>query len=314
MNKRRLFLQQLGLLSVGLGMAPTLLAQALNEQPSGELNSPEGKAAAAASITSVGLQLYTLREFIQKDVKGVIKKVAKADYQDVETYGYSVKNGYWGVKPKAFAELLKDNDLVSSSGHYDFEEYITKGDTEVIKQYIEAATTLGQTYLTVPFLAKRLRSKADDYRSLAEKLNKAAEICQSANLKLAYHNHDFELASYGKTTGLEILLKETSPALVDFEADLYWVARAGKKATDLFKEHPGRFTMWHVKDMDKNSPNLNTEIGSGSIDYKAIFKEARQAGLKHVFVEQENFAAFMDPFKSIAQSRDYVKKTLLRHT
>jgi sugar phosphate isomerase/epimerase len=91
--------------------------------------------------------------------------------------------------------------------------------------------------------------------------------------------------------------------------DIYWVVRAGQDPIKLMQAHPKRFPLWHVKDMDKAKPNLNTEVGAGSIDFKKIFAHASVAGLKHPFVEQENFG--MDAYQSIAQSAAYIKKSLL---
>lgn len=319
MKNRRSFLQQLGLLSAGVVLTPAMISCSSADQTSDETTavgeaSTEGTTdgAASAVIDTIGLQLYSLREVISSDVKGVIGKVAKAGYQDVETYGYAKDSGYWGMEPKAFRELLNANGLISSSGHYDFGQYMVSGNTDVVKTYIDAGLVLGHDYITVPYLGDEVRGSADAYKAIAEKLNKAGELCKASNLKLAYHNHDFEFKQFGDTSGYDILLNETDPSLVGFEADLYWFVRGGKDPVAYFKQHPGRFVMWHVKDMDKNSPQLNTEIGSGSINYPEIFAQAKQAGVERVFVEQENFAASMDPFQSIAQSYDYVKNTLMQ--
>jgi sugar phosphate isomerase/epimerase len=304
---------------VGVAIAPALLTScdSANQNTGGATSSGSdadtASAAGGASTTTrdIGIQLYTLRDYLPKDAKGVIGKVAQAGYQDVETYGYTVNEGYWGMQPQAFKELLSANNLVSTSGHYEFGQYMRDGNTDIVKRYIEAGNIVGQKYITVPYLDEKLRDSADDYKNIAEKINKAAELCKASNLKLAYHNHDFEFEKYGNTTGYDILLQETDPALVSFEADLYWMEAAGLKPVDLFNQHKGRFVMWHVKDMDKNSPKLNTEIGSGSINYAAIFAQAQLSGLDRIFVEQENFATGKDPFQSIKQSRDYVKNTLL---
>ncbi|AMM50427.1 hypothetical protein TH61_03440 [Rufibacter sp. DG15C] len=304
MNHRRHFLQQLGLAAAGLALAPNLLSSCAS---SGQSTSRLG----TGSIKTVGLQLYTLRNFLPTDPKGVIAKVARAGYQDVETYGYSVKDGYWGLTPREFKDQLLANNLLSTSGHYDFAQYIKDGHLDIVKQYIEAAHLVRHSSIVVPWLPEEVRTNPDAYKNIANKINIAAELCKAANLKLAYHNHDFEFMPQGTTTGYDILLKETDPALVNFEADLFWMVRAGKNPMDLFKQHPGRFVLWHVKDMDKANPNLNTEIGRGSIPYQEIFKQAKLSGVHRVFVEQENFAAAVDPFQSIRQSHDYVKNTLL---
>lgn len=292
MIKRRDFLQQAAMVSAALVVAPSCV---LSSSEKG------GK--------KVGLQLYTLREIIDKDPQGVISKVAAAGYKEVETYGYLKESGFWGMKPKEFKQFLSSKGLTSPSGHYGFDEYI-EGKEDILNVYLEAVTELGQDYLTVPYLNEPLRKNADDYKKVAEKLNKAGEAAKKANVTLAYHNHDFEFMPQGDTTGYEILAKETDPDLLKFEVDLYWAVRAKQDVASLFSAHKHRCVMWHVKDMDKAKPELNTEIGNGSIDYKSIFALSKEAGVKHYFVEQENFTN-IDPFASIRKSADYVTKNLL---
>jgi sugar phosphate isomerase/epimerase len=150
----------------------------------------------------------------------------------------------------------------------------------------------------------------DDYKRVAQKANEAGVLCKQAGLKLAYHNHDFEFIKFGNQTGYDILLQETDKKLVDFELDLYWVVRSGNDPLQLFKANPGRFKMWHVKDMDKSKVEWNTEIGEGSINFKAIFAEAKLSGMQHFFVEQEtNYSP--NPNGSIKTSLDYVSKQLI---
>jgi sugar phosphate isomerase/epimerase len=288
MVSRRSFLQQAGLISAGLLIKPSILCSMPIEQ-------------------KVGLQLYSLREVIGKDVKGVIAKVAAAGYKEVEPYGYSVQNKFWGMDPKTFKQLLNSNGLTAPSGHYGFDPYF-EGKEDDLKINIEAAKQLDQEYLVVPYLGEQLRKSADDYKKIAAKLNKAGEICKSSGIQLAYHNHDFEFIPYGGTTGYDIFLKETDPSLLKFELDLYWAVRAKQNVHDMFTKNSGRYVMWHIKDMDKANPGINTEVGSGSIDFKKIFADAKLSGVKHFFVEQENFS--MDPFASIQRSSDYVRKNL----
>ncbi|RYD69534.1 MAG: sugar phosphate isomerase/epimerase, partial [Sphingobacteriales bacterium] len=126
-----------------------------------------------------------------------------------------------------------------------------------------------------------------------------------AGIQMAYHNHDFEFKDFDGKTGFDILLAETDPGLVKIEMDIYWVVRGGADPVDLFKKHPGRFPLWHVKDMDKTDPGRNTEVGTGKIDFKKIFAHAKLAGLDFPFVEQENFT--IDPYESIAKSAAYLK-------
>lgn len=290
MNSRRTFIKQVGLATAGAALLPYY-------------------ACSPASSQAVGIQLYTLREVLPKDVKGVIKKVAEAGYKKVETYGYTAETGYWGMDAKAFKALLDENGLKAPSGHFGLDSYIKSGNLEEIKPLIAGAAALNMEYFTCPWLDPTLRTKLDDYKLLAERLNEAAKLCKESGLEMAYHNHDFEFLKYGDTSGYDVLLAETDKSMVQFEMDLYWVVRSGNDPVAMFQKHPGRFVMWHVKDMDKVDNTINTEVGNGTIDFKEIHKHAAKAGLKHLIVEQENFA--IDPFESIKKSFDYVNRELV---
>ncbi|MFV5696469.1 sugar phosphate isomerase/epimerase family protein [Flavobacterium sp. LB3P122] len=259
----------------------------------------------------IGIQLWTLRDTLPKDVKGVLAQVGKVGFNEVETFGYSPSNGFFGTSVKDFKSMLCDNGLKATSNHFDFNGYIENGSTESLKSYVETANILESDYVTVPYIVQNLRGKSsDDYKKLASKINQAAEICKASGLKLAYHNHDFEFEKFGSTTGYEILLNNTDKNLVDFELDLYWVVRSGNNPLQLFKQHPGRFKMWHVKDMDKINPDFNAEIGTGSIDFKAIFGEAELSGMKRFFLEHEsNYKP--NPIESAALSYNYIKNNLI---
>lgn len=266
--------------------------------------------ACVANKKVVGLQLYSLRDELPKSLKETIEKVGKAGFAEVETYGFSIKDQFWGVSPSDFKKLLDANGLKAVSGHYGLGTYLADGNTDELKAAIEAANILGSEYVTIPWLDPSLRTNAEDYKKLALKINVAGKMCKDAGLRLAYHNHNFEFEKQGNTTGYEILLKETDKNLVDFELDLYWVVRSGNDPLKLFKENPGRFTMWHVKDMDKTDPSLNAEVGTGSINFKPIFAEAQLSGMKHFFVEHEtNYKP--NPMGSVTASCAYIKKELI---
>ncbi|QDW26203.1 sugar phosphate isomerase/epimerase [Pedobacter sp. KBS0701] len=264
----------------------------------------------AADKKAVGLQLYSLRDELPKDVKGTIAKVAKAGFKEVETYGFSIKDQFWGLTPKEFKALLDANGLKAPSGHYGLGTYLADGNTTELKAAIAAAKVLGSEYVTIPWLEGSIRKNADDYKKIAARINEAGKLTKAAGIRLAYHNHNFEFEKQGDTTGYEILLKGTDKKLVDFELDLYWVVRSGNDPIKLFKENPGRFTMWHVKDMDKANPALNAEVGTGSINFKPIFAQAKLSGMKHFFVEHEtNYKP--NPMESVAASCAYIKKEII---
>ena len=287
--KKREFIKQSAILSAGFFAMPKLAFE----------NTPK-----------IGLQLYTLRDIIAKDVPGVFGQISKAGYSELEMFGLAAGNTFFGHPVKKISELLKENNLTSPSGHYMPEDFLFKnGNGDDVKNLCDVAHELGNQYIIIPWMSEEKRKNIDQYKVLAERLNRAGEIVKKANLQLAYHNHDFEFADYNGEHGYDILLNKTDSDLVKMEMDLYWVVRAGYDPIALFKSNPGRFHLWHVKDMSKTDKTQNTEICNGVLDFKNIFKSAKLAGVKHFIVEQEtNYAP--DYYGSITTSNKEVKKLL----
>ena len=173
----------------------------------------------------IGLQLYSLRDQLPADVKGWIGKVAAAGYKNVEPFGYSKQDGFWGLDAKAFSALLKANGLSTASGHFGMDQYFVEGKTDDLESYIEAANITGMSYIIVPSVNEEVLKSADQFKMVAEKMNKAAEICKKSGLKLGYHNHNFEWAPVDGTTFYDVLMANTDPALVHMEMDIFWVVR-----------------------------------------------------------------------------------------
>jgi sugar phosphate isomerase/epimerase len=260
----------------------------------------------------VGLQLYTVRDEI-KNLENTMKQISLAGYTNLELYGYD-KRMFFGKTVKQFSELLKKNNLKTVSGHYGLSDmvYDEKYNWDSWKYLLEDATILGNKYVVIPHIDDKHRS-ADAFKRIAERLNKGGELSKAAGIATAYHNHDFEFSKLGNTCGLEILLKNTDPKLVKFEMDLYWVVYANEKPAEWFAKYPGRFPMWHIKDMEKETagkPKGQTcEVGKGIIDWKAIFAKQSLAGLEYAFVEQEQYRHPV--FECIKTSADYMKANLL---
>jgi sugar phosphate isomerase/epimerase len=258
----------------------------------------------------IGLQLYTLRHEMGKDAKGTLAKVAAQGYKTVETFGYG--NGKWfGMNAAELRAELKSHGLTTPSGHtFPASVFLQSGWEEKWKPAVADAKAVGQEYIVIPWMEEQYRTDINNFKKLAAVLNKAAEICKQTGIKLAYHNHDFEFAPLAGTNGYDVLLKETDPKLVLFEMDIYWVSKAGKDPLAFFSKYPGRFAMWHVKDMD-NTPQKNfTEVGSGVIDFKKIFTYAKQSGMKYFFVEQDQCPGA--PLDSTAKSIAYLKKNIVK--
>lgn len=267
----------------------------------------------AAARYPMGLQLYTVREPMAKDAIGTLKQIAAIGYRDLETYGFDAERvAYYGFKADVFKRILENNGLTTSSGHYDLFLFLNKPVEELtsyVDRCIEGALALGQKYITWPWLKPESRS-IDAFHTLADRLNRIGEQIHKAGLGLAYHNHDFEFIAHDGQTGWDIIVRDTDPALVKLQLDLFWAAHSSPWSPhELFKRQPGRYVMWHIKDMDRVNRNLYTELGNGTIDFTRIMPHAALAGLEYYFVEQgDNFA--IDPIRSITDSAAYVKRYL----
>jgi sugar phosphate isomerase/epimerase len=260
----------------------------------------------------MGLQLYTMRAAMAQDVPGTLKRIAALGYEEAETYGFDPDNlRYYGMPAKDFAQRLKDNNITTPSGHYDLNRF-TSSSMDDLNRNVEpckdGAHPLGQAYNTRPLLDPDART-LDKFKMVAERLNAIGGRIKKAKLQLAYHNHDFEFVEQNGQIGYDIILGQTDPALVKLQMDLYWIAHGSKLTPhEWFQKQPGRYVMWHVKDMHKVSRDY-TELGNGTIDFTKIWPDTQLAGLKHYFVEQGgNFTH--DPFRSIADSAEYVKRNL----
>lgn len=288
MTTRRDFLRTSALISAGLLVAPQLFAY---------------------DKKYIGLQLYTVRDHMAKDVPGTLAKVAQLGYNSVEA-SYSAGK-YYGTEPKAFAELLKQNDLIMPSSHYLLGEDM-KGPGTILNGWDKAAedaASIGQKYMVCAWLSPKERGSLDHYKKLAEDFNKAGETCKKAGVQFCYHNHDFEFVQEDGKYPYETLLENTDKSLVKMEIDLYWLSKAKQDPIALIEKHPGRFPLWHMKDMDKTEKQMFTEVGNGVIDFKKILEHSKKAGLKYFFVEQDVCPG--DPYNSITQSIDYIKKNLV---
>ena len=262
----------------------------------------------------LGLQLFTMRAAMAQDAEGTLKRIAGMGYEEVETYGFDPQGiRFYGLPAKAFAERLRDLNLTTPSGHYDLNRFVSSS-VDDLKRYVdrcvEGAHAVGHSYITWPFLDEDSRT-IEKFKVVAERLNVAGAQVKKAGLELAYHNHDFEFVEQNGQIGYDILLASTDPALVKLQIDLYWIAHGSKLSPhEWFKRQPGRYVMWHVKDMHRTSRDY-TEVGNGTIDFTKIWPDTALAGMKHFFVEQGgNFTH--DPFRSIADSAEYVKRVLLK--
>ncbi|MDQ0107924.1 sugar phosphate isomerase/epimerase [Chitinophaga terrae (ex Kim and Jung 2007)] len=265
----------------------------------------------------LGLQLYSLNTEMKNDPRGTLRKVASFGYKDLETYGFNHGGNkfYWNLEPAEFKALLQEFNLVTSSGHYDIDKFLLPGVTkDERKRYVDdcinGARILGQQYIVWPWLDPQLRNP-EKFKLLAQALNEIGEQVKAGGLQLLYHNHNFEFVSEQGKMGYDIILAETDPQLVKLELDLYWAIRSGQDPHRLFSKQPGRFAVWHIKDMDKKDPDLHTVVGDGSIDFKKILPDAKLSGLKKIFVEQGNNYV-PDALSCVEKSAGYMKREILK--
>lgn len=260
----------------------------------------------------MGYQLYSIHDEMEKDPLQTLKSLKAMGYEDFETLGYDpVKAEYYGYKAMDFGSLLKDLNLSVSSGHYGFSSFLNKSDDELrrfVDQCITGATQIGSRYITWPWIAPGQRTM-DNYKVMANKLNLIGEQVAKAGLGFAYHNHGFEFEDHNGENGFDIILQSTDPDLVKLQMDMYWVIRSSAYTpAQLISEQPGRYVMWHIKDMDKLT-NDYTELGNGSIDYKKLLPDPKLSGLEHYFIEQGgNFS--VSSMESAKQSAAYFQNQL----
>lgn len=295
MNSRREFLKTSGIFWAGVLVAPKLFASTANKQ-------------------YIGLQLYTVRDYMQKDPAATLAKVAEIGYNSVEgTYAAGKFNT---VAPAKFKKLLKQNGLIMPSCHYRLGEEKVDGQTPVgtilsgWEKAVDDAAAIGQKYMVCAYLSEPERGDLDHYKKVADDFNKAAEVCKKAGIQFCYHNHDFEFIQQDGKYPYEILLANTDKDLVKMEMDLFWITKANQDPIGLINAHPGRFPLWHMKDMDKTSERMFTEVGNGIIDFKKILTHASTAGLKYFFVEEDKCPG--DPYDSIKMSYKYIKNNLVQ--
>ncbi len=254
------------------------------------------KLMAFPSTKIIGIQLYTLHQQMKEDALGTMNQVADIGYNAIETAGYADRK-FYGFDPAEFKTITEDMGMLAQSSHAGVN--LTNID-ETIEDTIQA----GMSYLVLPSLDKSIRGSIDNYRQVADEFNLMGEKCQEAGIKFAYHNHAFEFEQLEEQIPYDVLLENTDPVLVSMQLDLYWIVYAGADPIDYFNRFPGRFELFHVKDMSREATMESTEIGEGTIDFKSIFTQKALAGMKYFYLEQESF--HMDPFASIAQSYDYL--------
>ncbi|MES2274913.1 MAG: TIM barrel protein [Bacteroidota bacterium] len=272
MKNRREFLKEMGALAAGSILLPSF-------------------ALANKKVSNIGVQLYTFRDAMLADATGTLKKIADLGIKQIESAS-SPKGLFYGLKPSEIKQICGDLGMTLRSAHC--------GIDSKWQQTIAQAAETGQEYLICSSIPSRGQT-VSNFQKVADAFNKAGEECKKANIKFGFHNHDAEFDADNGQVLYDILLKNTDPNLVHMEMDLGWVIAAGKEPLEYFKTYPGRFPLWHLKDMKGKH---STEFGKGSLDVAGLLKHGKESGLKYFFVEQEEYTT--NPFESMKQNMDYL--------
>jgi sugar phosphate isomerase/epimerase len=277
MNSRRNFLKASGALAIGSFLLPDV-----------------AKAADRRSVKDAGLQLYTVRNEMLKDNTGTLKKIASLGYKEIESAG-SEKGSYYGFKPAEMKKICADLGMTLRSGHVHYDDKW--------QQTIDDAAESGQEYLIVSVMPEKGQT-VDNYKHTAEVFNKAGEAAKKSNISFGYHNHDSEFEKDNGKVLYDVLLENTNPEFVKMEMDLGWVIVTGNDPLAYFEKYPGRFPLWHLKDMDLKEKH-SVEFGKGSLDVKKMLENSKKAGMKYFFVEQEEYSG--TAFDCLEYNINYLK-------
>lgn len=261
-----------------------------------ESAAPEAAAAAAAPVDprslDVGIQLYGLRDEMAKSIPDTLKKVSDLGYRFVELADYA-DGKFYGLEPADFKRMVDDAGLEIPSSHSQVESTgISLDDAKVL---VDAHAALGVKYCIYPWVEEVDRN-LDFYHGMVDELNQIGQMMKDAGIQFGYHNHNFDFATIdGVVPYYDIFLKDMDPELITFELDLYWATKAGQDPVEMFNQYPGRFQLFHMKDMKAvTEPFFEVikddicPVGTGEIDLKRIIANKETAGNQYVFVEDDN--------------------------
>lgn len=257
--------------------------------------------ASSRASAKTGLALYTIRDAMGKDPAAALAATAETGYDWIEAADH--RDGkFYGMKPKEFGKLVKKCGLIPVSSHSGLRP-------ENYERMIDDAAEAGMKYIMLPSLPGDWSSTIDGYQRAADFFNKAGERSKKAGIAFGFHNHQVEFHEINGRVPYDILLEQSDPKLVTFEIDLAWITAAGKDPVAYFKKYPGRFEVWHLKDLSPEKQDAT--LGEGIIDFRPIMAEARTAGMKYWFIEQDNCRTHT-PMESIKISRDYFLEKLAK--
>jgi sugar phosphate isomerase/epimerase len=252
----------------------------------------------------LGVQLYTIRNLVKdNNLLQLLKQIRAIGYEEVELY--------WNLYKHSEAELssiLRRSGVTAASGHFNYEDFVAK---------IPYARRLGLKWMVCPMLPKAQWGSPESFRKAAATFNDWGKQCQQHGMRFAFHNHNYEFQDLKGTTGYDILLKETDPELVWLEMDTYWITQAGRDPVLLLNQLGKRVRLLHLKDRKADVPTSQvldasaehfTEVGNGTIQWRALLALAQRLGIEHYYVEQDE--SDKSPMESLKISYTFLRKML----
>ena len=267
----------------------------------------------AAGPKSVGVQLYTVRGTLMKESEKVIQTIAKIGYKEIE--------GASRADLIKLLPLIQSNGMKAVSCHVEtplitgnWEKYPNFTAKPSVDEAVESVKKMGAQYFTMAYITPAERGDLDFYKKTADQMNKVGEACKKGGLQFVYHNHAFEFGGKPGERPIDVFKERLDKKLVALEMDVFWVSVAGHDPVEMLKEWKGRVALIHLKDKEKGTPvqyvesvpkTAFKEVGSGTLDFRAILQAAPAAGVKHYFVEQDQTPG--EALDSLKKSFEYLK-------
>jgi sugar phosphate isomerase/epimerase len=269
---------------------------------------------------SVALQIYSVRDFAEKDLKGTLRKVKEMGYDGVEFAGL------YGHTPAEVREMVEELGLVPISAHVPLDDMLADPD-KVIGGYKE----IGCKYIAVPYINEDRRPGTDGFAQTIKDIETVATVAKKYGIQMLYHNHDFEFKKVDGEYGLDILYQSIPSDLLQTEIDTCWVNVAGEDPAEYVRKYSGRSPVVHLKDFvmsGKNKPEQMYEligiesakkeeaeeeafgfrpVGYGVQNFPSILTASEEAGAEWVVVEQDKPALGKTSIECADMSRRYLK-------
>lgn len=303
---RRSFIKSAGAFSIGGALTGSAILSLSSCGQSGEKSEgadstgvADAANASAPAIPDFGLQLYSVRDIIGADPKGVLKQIAGFGYKKIESY-QGDQGVFWGMKPKEFKAYMDELGMTIVSTHADTTKNLEKAAAE--------AAEAGLLYILQPYIGPQ--KSIDEWKKRADEFNKRGEICKKAGIKFGYHNHDYSFKELEGQIPQEVLLDNTDKSLVVYELDMMWSEAANADSKAHLTKYAGRYDLCHIKDFVKEPKIESTDLGKGVVDYPSLLKVAFDTGIKQFIVEQEQYPGPV--LTSISNDSEYMKKLIFK--